>query len=60
MGIFKNNYCHGSECYAIFKDGSYYKGNISQNILTGQGTLINKTVEYNGNWQNNLPHGQGV
>jgi hypothetical protein len=58
--MFKNNYCSGSGCYAIFKDGSYYKGNIFENILSGNGTLISKKVEYNGNWINNLPHGQGV
>lgn len=60
IGTFKNNYCYGTECYLIFKDGSYYKGNISENFLSGKGKLISKAVEYDGHWQRSLPQGEGI
>ncbi len=50
----------GPDCLFVLRDGSYYRGAVAQNKRSGKGkyTIENKYT-YEGEWHNNLPHGEG-
>jgi len=59
IGQFKNNHCTYDHCFFIFPSGAYYEGNIKQNKLAGKGKMVHPELAYQGNWENNKPHGAG-
>ena len=45
----------------MWPDGSKYVGNFNQGIIEGFGVLQHSNgLSYEGDWQNNKPHGMGV
>jgi hypothetical protein len=60
IGKFKGKTCNYDNCYYIFKSGAYYHGAVHDNKLNGKGKLKHSKFEYDGEWQNDKPHGQGV
>ncbi len=44
----------------IFNDGSVYKGNVKDNITSGEGTFQNDQLYYDGNFEHNAPDGRGT
>lgn len=50
----------GDMNYYFFKDGSCFEGKIIGNHITGNGKLTTKTMVYEGEWHENLPHGKGT
>lgn len=48
----------GPDCLFVLRDGSYYRGGVSQNKREGKGKyVIEQNYTYQGEWLNNLPHG---
>lgn len=41
-------------------NGDYYEGTVSGNSSSSVGLSENKLVRYEGEFQNNIPHGNGV
>lgn len=58
---FKGYFCEmkakGPECLFVLKDGSYYLGGVLHNKRNGKGKFIDKNYTFEGEWLNNLPHG---
>ena len=42
-----------------YVDGSYYTGDINNNLPHGNGTYNNGNSYYKGQWAHGLPHGKG-
>jgi hypothetical protein len=60
-GNFKRGVANGSDNVFIMGTGAYYRGCIRDNQFEGEGKLIEPNGhEYDGNWHENLPHGQGT
>lgn len=41
-------------------NGNYYKGEFLYDKMKGRGTLISMNMQYNGEFDDNLPHGKGI
>ena len=44
----------------VSKNGDYYEGSVLENVASGLGVSENNVMRYEGEFQNNLPHGQGT
>ena len=49
----------GPECLFVLGDGAYYLGAVTHNKRVGHGQFIDHGYCYDGEWLNNLPHGNG-
>lgn len=61
-GKFENGSVNCSNGLFIYMDGSYYQGGIKGNKANGRGKIVYKTDQtliYDGEWQDDLPHGHG-
>lgn len=60
-GEFRNNEITGKGKYE-WTDKSTYLGYVKNGMRDGEGKYVNKAegVEYNGEWQNGLRHGEGI
>jgi len=43
----------------VFPDGSHYEGGFKKNQFHGKGVFDSENVRYEGQWENNKPHGHG-
>jgi hypothetical protein len=39
-GVFVQGQVKGKDCILVIDDGSYYRGNIENNALSGQGIFV--------------------
>ena len=60
VGHFSNNYCTGRDSFFIFANGGFYRGNIEHNRIAGKGKYSFKGFEYDGEWRDGVPHGEGI
>lgn len=44
----------------ISQNGDYYEGTVEGSLASGKGISENSLVRYEGEFQNNIPHGEGV
>ena len=58
QGNFDNNFFNGEGKY-VFENGDTYEGEFQSGVMKGKGVYITKKFEYNGDWNNNLPSGNG-
>ncbi|MDP2439059.1 MAG: hypothetical protein Q8P67_25210 [archaeon] len=58
-GEFHDDEIHGTGVLE-FSDGSTYAGSFEHGIRAGFGLLKSPSVEYSGQWLENLPHGSGI
>lgn len=45
---------------AINPNGDYFQGEISGNKANGKGVYVEQGVKYDGNFKDNVPHGEGT
>ncbi len=60
VGTFSNGYCSGEKNYVFFPSGTYYTGTIHLNQIVGKGKLVSQQMEYEGSWEDGVPHGSGT
>jgi hypothetical protein len=58
-GEWFQNTMHGKGTF-FFTKTNYYKGSMKYNVFDGYGELYTRQGVYKGQFQNNLPHGQGT
>ncbi|CAK77261.1 unnamed protein product (macronuclear) [Paramecium tetraurelia] len=56
-----DGFMNGEGLYSA-PDGTYYRGQWKDSYMNGQGTYFNSTqnIRYEGEWQYNLQHGEGI
>ena len=59
-GTFANGFVHGEGRF-ISNNHSYYEGQVRHNKAEGRGIWVNdeENYQYNGEWANDLPNGEG-
>ena len=61
VGTFKNGHSYGEGRY-IYSNGSYYEGDIENDLAEGEGIFYNEIIgyKYTGEWERDVPNGRGV
>ena len=61
-GYFYEGFALAKDGIAVWPEGSYYRGNILNSRLEGDGVYYNaySTLNYRGQWKNDKPQGLGT